>query len=506
MAAATTAEQTSVNRKGTADTGMTSISGDTTTSSLSPAKKVCQASPVLLGLLCAAAAVEGGDQVLLPAVSFALQKDLDVTLSNLAAMNLAQALAMSAVAPFWGILADRQVMSRKSLLILGAVIQGFITVVLAFVDDVGFMVALRALNGAMLAGLRPVAIGVIADVTSESSRGKVYGWMQLTFNLGMCIGSITATPLSTRTVLGHQGWRVAFVLFGAASMTVAALMTAFLVEPPREAGVATSQPGNELRRLFSYFRMPTFGALVVQGCFGCIPWNALGYSTLFFQVGGINDFAAALLQALGQVAGALGNLLGGVVGDAMARRCRDHGRPFAAQISVLAGIPIAYFTFMVLPPSGYAFPYYLALVVALGLSATWCAAGVNWPILSEIVSPDNRSAIMAWETALEGSTAAVLGNTAVGFLAEHAFGYDLDVAKEGDMNSDAAEALGKALMLTSFGPWIVCLIFYTLLHWSLPRDLKRLDLERAAKVAGEEELAIPVIAVNEDKVKVIDDA
>lgn len=86
-------------------------------------------------LLCAVALLEGADQVLLPSVFFALQRDLHLTLNALATMTLAQALCQSAAAPFWGVLADRGILKRKTILILGCIGQGAVTCILASVDD-----------------------------------------------------------------------------------------------------------------------------------------------------------------------------------------------------------------------------------------------------------------------------------------------------------------------------------------------------------------------------------
>ncbi|CAE8728242.1 unnamed protein product [Polarella glacialis] len=432
--------------------------------------------------------------VILPAVFYALQRDLGLSLNDLATMILFQALSQAAAAPFWGVMADRGVMTRKKILIIGSVSQGAVTCIVAFANQLIPMIVLRALNGVLLASLRPVANGVLADVTSEARRGKVYGWIFFALNAGMVVGSLVATPLSTKQVFGMQGWRVAFLLIGGLSMLVGVLVGFLMVEPERE-GAHLAEQGNaskgicsELRRLWGYCKMPTFLALVIQGCFGCVPWNAMSFRTLFFQVSGLSDFESSLLQALGQTAGAFGALFGGVLADFVTRRWLPlHGRPLIAQVSVLMGIPIAYLTFMVIPPPSGAFWYYLFLVCLLGFTASWCATGVNLPILSEIVPADNRSAIMAWQTALEGSCAAVLGNAMVGLLAQNVFGYDLASATQNPdsmANSENRAALGKALALTVSLPWILCLFFYTLLHWSYPRDLrrvKRLALDRAEK-------------------------
>merc|ERR1711920_679266 len=136
---------------------------------------------------------------------------------------------------------------------------------------------------------------------------------------------------------------------------------------------------------------------------------------------------------------------------------------------------------MAQPPQESALAYYLTLMVVLGLTATWCGVGVNLPILSQIVRDDRRATIMAWQGSLESSCSAIFGNAMVGFLAQNVFHYD----------PDSAAALGKALMLVSFFPWMLCFFCYSLLHWSYPRDLKRLqqrEQEVAKDVPGKAEV------------------
>lgn len=446
-----------------------------------------EAGPVLLLSLCLVSALEGADAALLPAVFFALQEDLSLALTDLATMTLVQAVTASLVAPFWGILADRGIMRRKSIIVMGCVLQGLVTISLAAVDQMLWMTLLRALNGALLASLRPVANGILADVTSETRRGKVYGFVQMCTNAGIMAGGLIGTPLSTRKPMGIQGWRVAFVGIGALSVAVGAFAAATMTEPPRESsadaeGKERGAVREELMKLLSYFRMPTFGALVFQGWFGGIPWNAMSYCTLFYQVGGIGDERAASLAAAGQIAGAFGGLLGGMIGDRLSRCSPHHGRPLTAQISVMAGIPVAYLTFMVDPPEGDAgFYYYLGLVVFLGLTASWCGVGVNLPILTEIVKPEGRATILAWEAALESTFAAILGNAMVAFLAERVFGYRLpDGSHESHKAMESPEnrrSLGKALTATCFVPWVICWLAYSLLHFTYRRDLRRVREE-----------------------------
>eukprot|EP00438_Fugacium_kawagutii_P033242 Skav228426 [mRNA] locus=scaffold1325:309531:316044:- [translate_table: standard] len=117
--------------------------------------------------------------------------------------------------------------------------------------------------------------------------------------------------------------------------------------------------------------------------------NAFNYSTMFFQINGLSDTQSAGLSTMFQLSCAIGNVLGGLIGDAMARRCPNHGRAFTANISVACGIPCVFFIFMStgqpFAPLKHREAYYAAFLVAMGLTATWCCVGVNWPILSELL-------------------------------------------------------------------------------------------------------------------------
>merc|ERR1712045_1083073 len=108
----------------------------------------------------------------------------------------------------------------------------------------------------------------------------------------------------------------------------------------------------ELKEVGSYFRLPSFCVLVLQGCFGSVPWNALGYKTLFFQLAGLSDFQASMMDVILQLSSAVGQVIGGATGDVLTRCSRYHGRPITAQITVLAGMPIAWCIFMITPPEG----------------------------------------------------------------------------------------------------------------------------------------------------------
>mmetsp|Transcript_80004 Transcript_80004/g.259344 ORF Transcript_80004/g.259344 Transcript_80004/m.259344 type:complete len:149 (+) Transcript_80004:1162-1608(+) len=127
-------------------------------------------------------------------------------------------------------------------------------------------------------------------------------------------------------------------------------------------------------------------------------------------------------------------------------------------------------------PGQGSFGVYLALNLAFGLLGSWAQSGTNFPILSHIVPGNARSRVMAWECALENSIANSVGPIVVGNLAG-AFGYKFGQQEDKGKNLASAEALGEAMAATICIPWIICFLACSLLHWSYPRDVRRLELQ-----------------------------
>mmetsp|Transcript_94009 Transcript_94009/g.130539 ORF Transcript_94009/g.130539 Transcript_94009/m.130539 type:complete len:505 (+) Transcript_94009:71-1585(+) len=439
--------------------------------------------------LCLAAAytVEGVDSQLLSTCLFALQRDIDLTLHEIAILTTAQMIFANLAAPFWGILADRQVLSRRTILSFGCIGVGSAVTVMSLVSSMLPLVFLRAMCGFFLATLKPVSIGLVADATPEQHRGKIFGQLQSFFMFGMLVTTLIGGNVANIFIARLAGWRVLFFVTGVLTYAVAAILAKCMVEPPRQ----TEKPdnfktgvfrtvGQELMAVLRFLTIPSFSILVLQGIFGSIPWSIMGNNLLYFKLCGLQDWESSILTAEFTAAGMIGALLGGFVADTLARLLGQHGRPLNAQITVAIGIPLMYLQFYGVPAGQGSFWVYFAIIGSFGVFATWAGIGTNLPILSDIVPAEHRCKVMAWEGALESSTAAAIGPVIVSLLAQNLFGYHFGEDGNTDSTLDSATALGKAMAATICIPWTICLIAYSLLHWSYPRDLRRLREQRKA--------------------------
>ena len=178
-------------------------------------------SSVILFWLCCVSALEGLDTQLVPACQYALQRDLGLQLGHFAVLTTVQMVLTNLAAPFWGILADRGTLKKKTILTLGAVGEGLAVTIFAFVPNFYVMILLRGMSGFFLASLRPVCNGLIADLTSDNKRGKIFGRVQSALLCGMFCSLLIAGNVANPHVGSIPGWRFLFAGAGLVAFIVA---------------------------------------------------------------------------------------------------------------------------------------------------------------------------------------------------------------------------------------------------------------------------------------------
>merc|ERR1711933_157951 len=368
-----------------------------------------------------------------------------------------------------------------------------------------------ALNGACLAGLLPVANSIVADRFDDTIRGRMFALMNMSRGLGGTLfGAVYAITSEWCTSEGRWescelpvenncdvtvpdctcdtgfiGWEYSFIATGVACMAFAPVIYMKMAPPP----VAIKNVGkagenivlSEFKALAKLLcNTPTFLILVVQGCFGGMPWSALQFRGFFFETAGLTkEEVTTIMTTIGFV-GIFGGGFSGWLSDRLTMIWPMHGRIINAEFSVYVGIPFAFLTFSstFAPSAESAFVYFFTLQVLMHLICGGVGGGTNAPILSQLAEPEERALVIAWQASLEGSIAA-FGPLIFTILNEE-FGYDPACNNEctapdtcGPPEENAAAA-GAALVFTSSVPWMVCGALYTSLHYFYPRDMERI--------------------------------
>ncbi|KAF9678862.1 hypothetical protein SADUNF_Sadunf07G0080300 [Salix dunnii] len=344
----------------------------------------------------------------------------------------------------------------------------------------------RGLNGIGLAIVTPAIQSLVADSTDESNRGMAFGWLQLTGNFGSIIGGLSSVLIASRTFMGIPGWRVAFHLVGIISVIVGIMVRLFADDPrfsdtnSRAKDQTPKSFISEVKYLVkeakSVIKIPSFQIIVAQGVSGSFPWSALSFAPMWLELNGFSHEKTAFLMTIFVVAGSLGGLFGGKMGDVLAKRFPNSGRILLSQISSGSAIPLAAVLLIVLPDDpSTTFIHGLVLFI-MGFCVSWNGPATNNPIFAEIVPEKSRASVYALDRSFESVLSSFAPPT-VGILAQHVYGYkspkkSLDDVKVTTDRENAA-SLAKALYTAIGIPMALCCFIYSFLYCTYPRDRDR---------------------------------
>lgn len=271
-------------------------------------------------------------------------------------------------APFGGHLGDRW--SRHKIAAIGVALWSLATIGTGTAEDYPTLLAMRAAVGIGEAGYATVAPSVIADLFRPAERGRKLAYFYLAIPMGSALGYLVGGAIGQ-----EFGWRAAFWVAGVPGLLFAVIAW-FLPEPKRGA----SEHGDPVFEKRRDPKAPARGealadaapmSVAVREVFGSKAWrtNTLGTTLMTFSMGGIafwmptylvRDHALELGEAnmifggLTVVAGLIGTLVGGFLGDKMFAKGEGGyfrlsgwglllGAPFAL-LMPYAGIPVLVFT------------------------------------------------------------------------------------------------------------------------------------------------------------------
>ncbi|XP_066390177.1 uncharacterized protein [Miscanthus floridulus] len=428
-----------------------------------------------------ASIMERADEALLPAVYREVGAALHASPAGLGALSLCRSIVQAACYPLAAYAAARH--NRAHVIAVGAFLWAAATFLVG-VSDTFLQVAIsRGMNGIGLALVVPSIQSLVADSTDDGTRGSAFGWLQLASCLGLISGGFVGLLLAQTTVLGIDGWRVAFHLVAAISVAVGILNWFLAVDPhfPRrdgkQAATARGVVAEMMEEAKFVVRIPTFQIFVAQGVSGSFPWSALSFASMWLELKGFSHSDTAVLMTIFWVASSLGGLLGGKMGDLLAVRYPDAGRIVLSQISPLSAVPLAAVLLLGLPddpPKGVS---YGAVLFIMGVFMSWNGPATNFPIFAEIVPEKSRTSIYALDRSFE-SVLSSFAPPIVGLLAERVYGYrPNDKGESVEQDRGNAASLAKALYTSIAIPFIVCTAIYSFLYCSYPRDRERARMQ-----------------------------
>ncbi len=339
-----------------------------------------------------------------------------------------------------GYLADK--FGARAMLVRIVLWWSCFTTLTGFAAKFWALVIIRFLFGAGEAGAYPTAATVIFRWFPATERGRTFGCVLLSGQLGAAIAPLLIVPIQV-----HYGWRASFFVFGIAGVVWSVAWWHGYRNSPREkAGIGAAE-------------LAEIGPPHVAGAHA-LPWRAIGsnksvwalmgatfgylYAYYFFlfwlptylmRERGFTENQTKL-SALPFVLGMLANLAGGVARDAAMRRFGSTWGPRSIGVAGL-GLAAAAAGAALASPSGYSALAWLAV----------CYAGITFQqptVFATCVDIGRQYAgAVAGCMNTAGAVGGLVSSFAFGYLIQHFHGYDAVL-----LSMSAVLAAGAALWFT----------------------------------------------------------
>lgn len=364
--------------------------------------------------------------------------------------------------PVWGYLYDR--FNRSKLLAFAAFIWGSSTWLSAIAPTFPAFLATRASTGIDDSSY-PGLYSLISDYFGPLTRGKVYGFLQLTQPLGYMIGLLVATLFSDII-----GWRSIFFITGSLGLVIAVVIFIGVREPPRGKSepemAGLEQIGVyrfDKRIALGLFRKPSLILLFIQGFVGVFPWNVIAFWIFRYLETERNYDPTSILTTMTPAILVLasGYFVGGALGDYLFKRSL-RGRVFVAILGVLTGAILLTITLNIPPVEQTLFMILLSLTA---LFIPFSSPNVVSTVY-DITLPEVRSTALAVQYFIEESGSA-LAPLIAGIIASQA-------------------SLHVALLAICVVAWTLTAVFLVFVAYLVPKDIAVLRKQMRERAAFEQ--------------------
>jgi MFS family permease len=416
--------------------------------------------------------IDSAEDVALPMLWPAVRTALGLSYAQLSYIDSIRVIFQTLSGPFWGMLSDRY--NRKWILVIGTGVWGLWTSVCGFATDYWQLLVLRVVACIGLGCLYPAAFSLMADSFGPEHRGKAMGTISAIGMFGIVAGALTFGGVIG---ISENGWRIGFIGLGITSVLSGLVIAILVKEPVRGAaepelkGVITKENSPQfkfqLTAIKEILRVKTVQVNMLQGIFMLTTINALAtfFVTWLVDDRGFSESDAPLFFGGLVVALALGNYVGGVVGDWAYGRWPKYGRAAVSQISIAISLPAMWILFSRATTT----TAILTCSIIAGFFLDWTRRGAMQPMVQSAVRPEHRSTAMALTEFVNGAFASVVIILFGTFADQY--------------------GLSRTLLILTSGFWAIAFFVTPLYYFVFPKDSKRLQdqmLERRNLIINQE--------------------
>lgn len=365
-----------------------------------------------------------------------LQQEMNLTNLQLGMLGSSFAWVYGLGAIFAGTIVDR--IQRKTAILAGLHAWSIICMATAVSRNFTHLVFFRAAEGLGETFYFPASMSLVSDYHDRRTRSRAMGLHQTSVYVGTIGGGFFAGLIGQ-----YYGWRLSFIVFGAAGVVLGLVLSKLLHEPPRGAaeGLTTGRPLTIPEFLRFAWRTRTVRVLLAAFvCSNFVATVMLSWMPKFLYDRFQLSLAMAGLTAtlFLQVASMIGALVGGWLADSLRARTPG-GRMLVQAAGVTLGAP-----FVVLCGVTQSIPVLITALVGWGFFKGLYDANI-FASVYEVVRPEARGAAAGLMNTVGWLAGGGSAPIVIGWLADlHGLGFAISLA---------AVVYAVAALLLLFGVW-----------------------------------------------------
>jgi len=394
----------------------------------------------------------------LPALFPSFEAQFALSSTQLGLLRFVFACSQFLFSPFWSYISHGK---AKRVVVTECFICGCFAIGLSFAPSyeavLGCLFGVGFANG----GIFPIAQTFLSESFPVHQRGRMFGLLNVASFVGVAIGFIVATQVPTNVVtpvFTFRNWQIAFFILG-----ILMVKTSFLIACVKHRveyeNLQEQQPFFHQLKIVASSN--TWRLIVLQGCFGMLPWDAISFMVLWFTLIGFSHQTAGLMMLTAAAGAACGAVFGGWVGDKWSRSSPDSGRLSIAQISLFLSLPASALFFEAVPRLTSSEPLYFGAIFALAFFCNWVGPACNEVIISEVVPRGSTSVAFSLDRLFEGFFGS-LGTLVVGVVADmqgYSYPRRVDVSSVPlAVRTKNAAILGDAMLATCLTCWSIAFV------------------------------------------------
>jgi Sugar phosphate permease len=276
------------------------------------------------------------DRQVLYSVFPLIKEDLFLSDKELGFLASAFMLVYMFSAPVLGYIADRT--PRQKIIALSAFLWSIATSACACVRNYFALIFARSLVGVGESGFTSVCPSFIAEKFSPKVRARVLALFALGLPLGSALGYLLGG------ILGKQfGWRLAFLILGLPGIILAFIVYFAIKDTPKK--IEEKPPFTNYLKLLKNKKFVFVCLAQAMGTFTLGALAAWGPSFLNRYFAYDIAKSGTIFGAIIIIAGALGTMLGGIIGDRWQKKT-ENGYFYTTALSYLIAFPFGILAFL----------------------------------------------------------------------------------------------------------------------------------------------------------------